>query len=104
MTELPLSVNFLLYRPGIRVRIPIQFVNEDQSAELKRGSFLVQVNKFVECLCEDTIPPTITTDVADIQKGDIIRLSALCFPPNTRPAPAVPLDFVAAVVRSGRSK
>ena len=39
-TEQPLSVNFLRYKPGTNLKIPIAFINEDDNIEIKRGSYL----------------------------------------------------------------
>jgi large subunit ribosomal protein L25 len=99
-----MSVNFLKYKPGNRMRIPIEFVNADQSVDLRRGSFLVRVNKFVECVCDGDIPEKVTVDLTGVAKGDVIRLGALQLPPGVRPSVSVPQDFVVAVIRSAKGK
>ena len=54
-------VNFLRYHPGRPIRIPIRFINEEESPALKRGGFIVPINKTVECIVEDgaVIPESI---------------------------------------------
>jgi hypothetical protein len=46
VTEQPLNVNFLRYRPGTRLRIPVVYINDDSSVDMKRGSYLVHINRF----------------------------------------------------------
>jgi large subunit ribosomal protein L25 len=99
-----MAVNFLRYKPGNRMRIPIEFINADQSVDLRRGSFLIRVNRFIECVCDGDIPERITVDLTGVAKGDVIRLAALNLPPGVRPSLAVPQDYVVAVVRSAKSK
>ena len=102
--DTPLSVNFLRYRPGNRMRIPIEFLNADQSVDLRRGSFLIRVNRFVECVCDPDvpIPKSLTVDLTDVQKGDVLRLDTLNLPVGVRPSVAVPSDYVLAVVKNAK--
>lgn len=102
VTEFPVSVNFLRYRHGNRVRIPVVYKNMDQSADIKRGCFLVHVNQFVECVCDGPVPATIVVDLAEAKKGDIFRLTPELLPPKVRPAKTVSLDYVLGVVQSTR--
>lgn len=104
MNDAPLSCNFLKYWPGNRVRIPIEYINEDECPDLKKGCFLVQVNRFLECTCGDVVPATIIVDLAGKQKGSVIRLSDLKIPAGVSPSSAVPADFVAGAIKSGRTK
>ena len=104
VTLKPINVNFLVYRPGNRVRIPIDFVNSDMCIDLKRGNcFLIQVNPFIECVCEsDIIPPTIEADLTGLTKGAVIKLSNLVFPSGVKPCKTVRPNFVAGVIRASR--
>jgi hypothetical protein len=104
VTGNPLSVNFLRYVPGNRLRIPIDFANSDQSLDLRRGCFIVRVNKSIECICDDQVPSKITLDLSAAQKGDVFRINSLTFPPHVRPALTVAPDFVVCVVKSARAK
>lgn len=97
-----MSVNFLRYIPGNRIRIPIEYINTEENVELRRGSFLVKVNSFVECICGTELPKTLQVDVASAGKGDVFRISHITFPPNVRPAESVPLDYVLCILKSSR--
>lgn len=102
VSNMPVSVNFLRYTPGKRVRIPVDFINMDQSTDIRRGCTLLRVNKFVECVCDGEIPEKIVIDVSTVSKGDVIRLTSTMLPPRVRPSKTVPLDYVLAVVQSSR--
>ena len=98
--DIPIAVNFLKYRPGNRMRIPVDFINADMSVDLRRGCFLTRINRFVECICEHDVPTKLVVDLSGVQKGDVVRLSALTLPPGVRPSPTVPSDYVVAVIKS----
>ena len=98
--DIPIAVNFLKYRPGNRMRIPVDFVNADMSVDLRRGCFLTRINRFVECICENDVPTKLVVDLSGVQKGDVVRLSALTLPAGVRPSPTVPSDYVIAVIKS----
>lgn len=102
VTDKPLSVNFLRHRPNNRLKIPIEFVNADQSADLKRGCFLFRVNKFLECICEGEVPSSIELDLTGAIKGQVFRINspALKLPPKVRPSPYVPSDFVLGIIKT----
>lgn len=104
VTDLPLNVNFLIRRPDTVFRIPIEFVNEDQNQDLKRGSYVIRVNQFIQCTCDGDIPRNIVVDLGSTSKGAAIKISDLNLPPNVRPAKDVPLDLVICVIKSSRSK
>ena len=102
ITDRPLSVNFVKYFPGTRMRIPIEYVNLDQSVDLRRGCFLIKVNRFVECVCGMDVPKALSLDLTGAVAGDVLRLSKIVFPPGVTPARSVPPDFVIGVVKSAR--
>lgn len=45
-TEQPLSVSFLRYRPGIRLAIPVLFINQDDNIDIRRGAHIHVINRF----------------------------------------------------------
>jgi hypothetical protein len=46
LTDDPLNVNYLIYTPGQRLRIPLEYINHDMSNDLKRGCFVYRINRF----------------------------------------------------------
>lgn len=101
LTLSPIAINFLKYWPGNTMRIPFNFNNMDANIDIKRGSFMVYINSFVECICDGEVPSTIDIDVSNVKNGDIVRLSSLSLPPGVRPTPTVSSDYVICVLKSG---
>ena len=102
VSDSPLSVNFLLYRPGNLVRIPFIYENADASIDLKRGCFVTSVHRFIECTCTDAVPAYLTIDLTGKEKNDVIRVTHLVFPPGCRPSKNVPADYVIAVIQAAK--
>ena len=104
LTEAPMSINFLKYWPGQFVRIPLNYINHDQSMGLKRGCFLLRTSRFLECVVDSAdpahMPKALDVDLTGTEKGDALRLDNVIFPPHVRPSHRVPEDFVAAVVKN----
>ena len=98
VTDAPLSINFLRYRPGIRVRIPVKFVGMDQNIDIKRGSFLVRINRFIECVCGEDVPQEIVVDVSKAKQKDVIRIDQAKLPEECNPSQRVPKDYVLAII------
>lgn len=98
ISDEPLSVNFLSYSPSNRFRIPIEYLNEEQCTDIKRGCYVINVNQFIECYCDGDIPRTLTIDLADAKLGDVFRTATLKFPPGVRPSINVPHDYVIGVI------
>jgi hypothetical protein len=84
------------------VRIPVEYVNEEASQDIRRGSFLVRINNFVECVCGDEVPTKLQIDLSEAKKGDVYRLCNIKLPPQVRPSKHSPLDLVLGVVQSSR--
>ncbi len=98
---MPVSVNFLQYHPGNKMRIPVRIVNTENSVDLRRGCFLVRLNNFVECVCSDmNIPENIELDLSTSKKGDVFRASNLVLPANVKLSPRVSADDVLCIVKS----
>ena len=47
MTDEPLCVNFLRYKPGTKIQIPVVYVNDDASVDIKRGAYVVHINRYI---------------------------------------------------------
>jgi hypothetical protein len=78
--------NFLRYHPGKPIKIPIVYVNEDESGAMKRGGFIVPQNRHVSCLVEDgvPIPEAIEMDCTGLKLKEVIRLDRMIFPPGVK--------------------
>jgi hypothetical protein len=78
--------NYLRYFPGRPIKIPIIYVNEEESGALKRGGFVVPQNRHVSCLVEDgvPIPEAIEMDCTGLRLKDVIRVDRLMFPEGVK--------------------
>jgi large subunit ribosomal protein L25 len=100
------SVNFLRYHAGRPLKIPIVYVNQEESPALKRDGYIVPVNRYVQCIVEDgvPIPERLELDCTGIQIKEVIRIDRLEFPDGVRPSDQVNVkDFVVGPVYGGRS-
>lgn len=102
LTESPTNVNWIKFVPGCRMRIPINYINEDACTDLKRGCFLLRVNQFIEVSVHDfrTMPKYITIDLTGAKKGTVLSIPHMVFPDRIRPSNRVPQGFVAAVIKN----
>jgi len=98
-------VNFLRYHPGRPVKIPIRYINEEESPALKRGGFIVPINKTVECIVEDgaAIPETIDLECTGLQLKAKLRLNQLIFPEGVRPSRRVKKDYLVGIIYGKRA-
>lgn len=79
-------VNYLRYHPGRVLRIPVQYINQEESPALKRGGFIIPINKYVKVLVEDgvAIPESIELDCTGARIKEQMRLDRLIIPDGVR--------------------
>ncbi|OQS03227.1 50S ribosomal protein L25 [Thraustotheca clavata] len=86
VTDVPLTVNFLRFKPGRTVHIPLAFLNEETSPGLKRGGYINNVRHEIPCKIDtETIPTTLDVDVNGMHVGQRIYLENITFPENVTP-------------------
>ena len=69
VTDTPLNINFLRYSPMNRFRIPVEYINDELCVDIKRGCFVIHVNRFIECTCEGPIPRSFKIDLSQAKLG-----------------------------------
>ncbi|OXE35854.1 MAG: 50S ribosomal protein L25/general stress protein Ctc [Phenylobacterium zucineum] len=94
-------VHFDLYRVDehqqIKISIPVHFKNQEASPGLKRGGTLNIVRHEIELNCPaDHIPEELVFDLAGLDIGDAIRVSAFTLPAGI--SSAIPADLVIATI------
>ena len=96
----PYCVNYLRYYPGRVLDVPIKYINEEESPILKRGGFIVPINKTVKCIVEDEvpIPDYIELDCTGVILKEKLRMDRLIFPDGVSPSKKNPKDFLAGPV------
>ncbi len=88
VTDQPIHVDFLRVSAGstIHVAIPVQVINEDQAPGLKAGGVLNIVAHELDVNCPaDAIPDHIVVDLAGLNIGDSVHLSAITLPEGVKP-------------------
>jgi len=96
--DLPIHVDFLRLsaKSRINLMIPVQFLNEEESAGLKKGGTLVVVRNEVELkVTAGNIPDHLEVDLLDVEIGDTVHMSDITLPEGTRPM-ITDRDFVIA--------
>lgn len=99
--DFPTHVDFLRVSANsrIKVEIPVHFINQDTSVGLKRGGILNIVRHEVEFLCPvDAIPDAITVDLAGVDIGQSVHISAIKLPEGL--TPTIDRDFTIATIVS----
>ena len=99
--DFPTHVDFLRVSANsrIKVEIPVHFINQDISVGLKRGGILNIVRHEVEFLCPvDAIPDAITVDLAGVDIGQSVHISAVKVPEGLKPT--IERDFTIATIVS----
>jgi large subunit ribosomal protein L25 len=99
--DFPTHVDFLRVSANsrIKVEIPVHFINQDTSVGLKRGGILNIVRHEVEFLCPvDAIPDAITVDLASVDIGNSVHISAVKLPEGLKPT--IDRDFTIATIVS----
>jgi large subunit ribosomal protein L25 len=103
--DLPIHVDFQRVSGDgtIRVSVPVQFLNEDTCPGLKRGGVLNIVRHEVEVNCpSDAIPAHFEIDLAEVDIGDSIHISAVKLPAGVTPT-ITDRDFTVATLAGSSS-
>ncbi len=88
VTDSPMHVDFMRFGKNTKfnVEVACEFINEDDSPGLKRGGVLNVVRYAVELRCSpDAIPDHITVDLAGLDIGDGVHISAVELPEGVEP-------------------
>ena len=101
---LPLHVDFLRAAKGstVTVEVPVHFLNEEKCPGIRRGGVLNIVRREIELVCPvEAIPDQIDVDLANVEIGDSVHISAITLPANVTPT-ITDRDFtICAVVGRG---
>jgi large subunit ribosomal protein L25 len=96
----PVHIDFLRITKDamVTVEIPVHFLNQDISPGMKKGGVLNIVRHAVELtLPVDRIPEALDVDLAEVDIGDSIHISAIKLPEGARPTIA-DRDFTVATI------
>ena len=100
-----LHVDFLRVGPKTRIKVmvPVQFINEEQSPGMSKEKGVLNVVRHeVELLCQATsIPDQIEVDMTGTQIGDAIKISKANMPEGAKPV-IDDRDFTIATIAAPR--
>ena len=101
VNDKPMHVDFLRVSANSRVTVelPVHFINQDASPGIKRGGILNIVRHEIEFTCPvDSIPDFITVDMAGVDIGHSVHISAVKLPEGLKPT--IDRDFTVATIVS----
>jgi large subunit ribosomal protein L25 len=100
VTDRPLHIDFLRIseHAKVTVAVPIRFTGEEDSRGLRRGGVLNAVRHALELICDASeIPEGIEVDLAGMDIGDSLHISAVTLPKGTESA-ITDRDFTIATI------
>ena len=100
ISDEPTHVDFLRVVPGVKIKIevPVNFINQENSPGLKRGGVLNIVRRKVELKCpSEKIPESITIDLSGVDIGESFKISSVKLDPEVVPT-IQGRDFVIATL------
>ena len=100
LSDAALHVDFMRVAPGSRVTVtvPVMFINHEQAPGLRRGGILNIVRHGVELnAAVDNIPDRLVVDLAGLEIGDSVHISAVTLPEGARPT-ITGRDFTIATI------
>ena len=103
--DLPTHVDFLRLseRSRIKLFIPVDFLNHDDSPGLKRGGVLTVVRNEVELVVTaGDIPEQLTVDLSGLDVNDTVHISDIDLPKGVQPT-ITDRDFVIANIQAPSS-
>lgn len=103
--DLPIHIDLMRLKRTSRVKldIPVEFINEDTCVGIKKGGVLTVVRNEVEMeVLAGDIPESIVVDLAAVEIGDIITISAVELPKGAK-LTITDRDFVIANVSAPRA-
>ncbi len=100
LSDEPIHVDFLRIISGVKIRIeiPVEFINHENSPGLKRGGVLNIVRRKVELNCpSEKIPEKLTIDLDGVDIGESFKISSVKLDPDVTPT-IQGRDFVIATL------
>ncbi len=97
--DVPLHVDFLRVVAGQRltVEVPVHFINGETAPGIKNGGVLNVVRHTIELECPtDGIPDAIEVDLAGLEVGDSVHISAITLPDGV--TTTIDRDFTVATI------
>jgi large subunit ribosomal protein L25 len=100
LSDRPIHVDFMRFSATTRVNVEVvvHFLNEEECPGIRRGGVLNVVRHEVELRCApDNIPEYLEADLAGLDIGDSIHISAVTLPEGVEPT-ITDRDFTIATI------
>jgi large subunit ribosomal protein L25 len=78
--------NYCRYHAGRPIKIPLVYINEEESPVLKRDGFIVPIQRSVECFVEDgvPIPEKLELECTGLRYKQVVRRDRVLLPDGVR--------------------
>jgi large subunit ribosomal protein L25 len=101
--------NYCRYHAGRPIKIPLVYINEEESPVLKRDGFIVPIQRSVECFVEDgaPIPENLELECTGLRYKQVVRRDRVLLPDGVRFSDRVIKKgdlFIIGVVFGGKSE
>ena len=86
--DLPIHLDLmrLTRKSRINLNVPLNFLNEEECAGIKKGGVLTAIRTEIEMkVTAGNIPDAIDVDLTLLEVGDVVNISDLTLPEGTRP-------------------
>jgi large subunit ribosomal protein L25 len=100
LSDEPIHIDFVRIVKGAKIviEIPVKFINNEKSPDLKKGGVLNIVRRKVELKCAtESVPNELVVDLDGLEIGTSIKISSISLPENVKPT-IQGRDFVIATV------
>jgi large subunit ribosomal protein L25 len=79
-------VNFCRYHPGRPIKLPIQYINQEESMALKRDGYVIPIQRHIECFVDDgvDIPEAIEIECTGLRYKSVVRTDRVILPDGVR--------------------
>lgn len=88
VSDMPTHIDFLRVTKGMTVvmELPVNFINDEDCPGLRAGGVLNAVRHSIEChVPAENIPSAIDIDLASLELGDSVHISAVTLPEGVTP-------------------
>jgi Ribosomal L25p family len=78
--------NFVRYHAGRPIHLPVVYINQEESPSLKRGGFMIPIQRRIECFVEDgaAIPEFLEVESTGLSIKGIVRTDRVLLPDGVR--------------------
>jgi len=98
VTDEILSVNFMKFKLGMKLDIPLRTVNDELSPAIRRGAFYLAISKTLRCkVLGDNVPPFLQVDLDGAPNKSVLRLEHIHVPESLQVHNPDP-NFVAGTI------